>query len=284
MSLLDTVSADIAKLNLDWAAYTASLSPTPPNPAPNSGLWTEHNSAYLGTKSGTTVTVDSNGNPTNPPLAGSSFNATLLDPTHGLMQWGDSVEHHAVLSNNGEQWGAVEFYGSATNSAIAYPEEITRCDWANLDTGVVRDMTFFTTGPVGGIMCPQILPTSGNFRIRQWGWIWNNLQSKGGVRDHRFYWQCDYQFGSTIVNNAWQGAAPNNATSRQGIHYMEAWWDPTNGWEATNGQAPGAPYDSANNPVVPAVTYAGWNAFGRLAGTLWRYDRPTYKVALRNAL
>jgi hypothetical protein len=141
-------------------------------------------------------------------------------------------------------------------------------------------MTGFTVGPTGGIMCPQVLPVSGNYRIRQWGWTWTNFKANGGVRANQFYWQCDYLFGTQIANPGWVGPG---SQARPGIHYMEVWWDSAGGWLATDGSAPTAPWINGS-PAIPDITYLGYGAFGQWAGTLWRHMYPTYKVSLSNVI
>jgi hypothetical protein len=253
-------------------ALLRAMQPSPPVVVPPAGeLWTRYNSAYFGVHTYPIVGVDAASRPGVPPVHGEPFTSSFVN----IVTWGTVDEHHGLIVNNGEAWGALLFYGDHNNPSIAYPEEVLQCDWINLDTNTNRDMSKFTSGPVGGIMCPQNLPVSGNYRLRQWGWVWNAPKDKGGVRDHQFYWQCDYLFGSSIPNFAWTGPGDN---IRPGIKYSEAWWDSVNKWEPTTATSPDDPW-KGGVPTIPNVTYLGWRAFGKDAGTLWRNDYGAYKVA-----
>jgi hypothetical protein len=273
-----TTQAQIDALKQTVSVLTSQVSALTADVPPVGELYSSYNSAFLGTRTYYPVGVDGSGVPGNPPVAANPFLSQAVDATHGVVIWGTSTEHHALLADargGGEVWGALQHYGSSADPTIAYPEEVVKCDWTNLGTGVVRDMAGFTVGPVGGIMCPQVLPASGTWRIRQWGYAWS-APPPVGSRQQAFYWQADYTFGQVIRNAAWVGDANNN---RLAIRYSEAWWDAVNGWAPDTGTAPSLPWINGQ-PAIVNVTYAGWGAFGKGAGTLWAHQYPDYKVAL----
>lgn len=276
---IDSLKTSYAQLGL-LIGQLAPDAPTPaPVPQPAGELWTAFQSAFLGTKKYQPVAVDASGKPLTPIVPGSGYSSTYVDATHGLVTWGTAIEHHAIVAGpGGELWALVEGYGSTTDASILYPEEVVKCDWTNLDTGLVRDMSSFTAGPVGGIMCPLQLPASGRYRLRQWGWVWNSRQ---GARVRPFYWQCDYEFGLQIANPAWTQDAQ---TTRLAIKYAEAWWDRDAGWlpDLLIGTPP-TPWNGDQPVEIPPLIYAGYRAFGKGAGTLWRNDFPAYRVSLASA-
>lgn len=274
-----TTQAQIDQLKAAHAqegALINALTPDGPGPVPppTGELWTSYNSAYMGNCTYYPVGVDASGNPGNPPESGGVFLSQYVGADKGMMIWGTGTEHFSVMTDargGGEKWSAVIGYGATADPSILYPEEIVRCDWKNLDTGAIRDMGGFTVGPVGGIMCPLILPASGRYKIRQWGWIHN---SPTGGRVRTFYWEATYEFGLTLKNPAWTKDA---LTTRKAVKMEEAWWDEA-GW--VRGHAPTLPWIDGK-PVDVTVTYDGWQAFAKDAGTMWKYMYSDYRVALQ---
>lgn len=269
------VSVTTLKSQID-ALVVDTVVPVPPTA--DSGLWTRHNSAYMGKKVYRPVIVNAQGQPGNPPVESGPFYGEAIALPEGRVIWGEAVEHHKVISGLGSDWGGLLGFGSTkidageTLTAVVEPVSV---DWINLDTNTNTNLTAVTAqGKFGHVMCPQVLPASGNYRIRVWFWAWPSMTS---ARQFPGYWQCDYHFGRTVTNLAWKGAGPQ---ARRGIVYEEAWWDPGQGWVA-GGTSPALPWVN-EVPVVVNVTYDGSAAFGEDAGTLWQYYRPSvgYNVAL----
>ena len=274
MSLIDVVDADIAKLNTDWAAYKASLAPAP---GPVLDSVTLYDGAFFGSKGFRVVGISQNGNAYPPPRP--VWGGT--DPTYtcgiarspmaqagdvcGTATWGTSTEYHRVpaLMLQNQQWLWIDGYGPSTGLASGfYPVETLRGDWVNLYTGAVLDVTPPGPPPQGQPYMPGLVPASGLFLMRIWGWIWSSMT---GGRSSTFYWEGSFKFGLNVFNPAWLGDAQ---TTKPSYSMAEGWW--SNGtWIRATGTDP---FDANNNPVVPTVSYLGSNANAKGVGTMWNYS------------
>lgn len=242
-------------------------------PVGSSGLWSRHNSAYLGARKYWPVSVDANGKPGNPPVDAGPFYSLAVWPPEGRVQWGKDIEHHQIIDGLGLKWGGILGFEDTSLPGTFWPVEPVSVDWINLDINKSIDLTGVrVTGKFGHVMCPEVLPPNGNYRLRAWFWVWSGL---AGSRQHPAFWQCDYHFGKTVTNLAWVGDGPQ---SRPAIVYEEAWWDEPGGWTG-GGTSPGKPW-VGGAPLVVSVSYDGHSAFGQDAGSLWAYQHPAYKVAL----
>ena len=113
---------------------------------------------------------------------------------------------------------------------------------------------------------PALVATSGHFRIRIWGWIWNSMTAG---RSGLFYWEGDFTYGQNVHNPAWLG---DSETTRPSILISEGWWNGghTGSWiDRSTGTSP---YDANDNPIIPTNTYLGYNVNAKNAGTMWVYS------------
>jgi hypothetical protein len=250
-----------------------------PGPSPVLDSITLYDGAFFGTKAFKVVGVSQNGNAYPPPRPawgqnptytckpGSSPMAKPGDVT-GTATWSaSSMEYHRVpaVPLVGQQWLWIDGYGTADGSAF-YPVETTRADWVNLATGVVTDVTPPGPAPQGQPYMPALVMASGHFRIRIWGWIWNSMTAG---RSGLFYWEGDFTYGTTMQNVAWKGDAQ---TTKPVIKISEGWWNGGHTGAWIDWSSGTSPYDASDNPIVPVVTYNGFNTNARGAGTMWVFS------------
>lgn len=277
-----TTQAQVTALQ-NWYAAGAPLvaAITADNPTPPATLdsVTRYDGSFFGTKGFRVVGVSQNGIPYGKPRP-----VWGTDPTYtctpagspmaktgdvcGTSTWGTSTEYHRVpvATIAGQQWMTIDGYGpSGGLSAGFYPCEMIRCDWVNVNTGTMIDVTPPITNPPtpqGQPYLPALIPASGHFRMRTWGWIWSSMT---GGRSSTFYWEGDFTFGQNITNPAWLG---DSKTTRPAFTMSEGWW--SNGaWVRATGTDP---FSATNGPQVPVTTYLGYNVNAQDAATMWVYS------------
>ncbi len=191
----------------------------------------------------------------------------------GRIRWGESVEHHGVRHCGGEDWYWLEGYSpvgslEALPSSVLprWPVETVRAEWINVDAGTLEDVTGLCRSSAllqanGQPYLPNLLPSSGHFRIRVWGWVWTV-----SARERRWYWQADLTFGLSVFNPCWQGSG---SSTRRAFEMREVWWD-DNG--LVRGTLPHLPW-VGEFPADPGVAAYTWTAtYGKDAGPLWTFN------------
>ena len=269
---IDAMKSSNAALTAEINALVADSTPIPPVPTLDSV--TLYDGAFFGSKGFRVVGVSQNGVNYGVPRP-----VWASDPTYtcgvarspmavagdvcGTATWGTSMEYHRVpvAKLDGQQWVWIDGYAPSDGSGF-YPVETTLAEWVNVDTGTAVTITPPGPAPQGQPYVPALIPASGHFRMRIWGWIWSSMT---GGRSSTFYWEGDFTFGQNILNMAWQGDAQQ---TKPAYTMMEGWWQ--NGqWTRATGSAP---FDASNNPIVPTTVYLGYNVNAKNVGTMWVYS------------
>jgi hypothetical protein len=265
--------AQIDAMKATNAQMASQINALVADPAPALDSVTLYDGSFFGSKGFRVVAVSQNGVAYGLPRP-----VWAADPTYtcaptrsplakagdicGVSVWG-SPEYHRVpvATVAGQQWLFIDGYGPSDGSAF-YPVEIVAADWINLDTNT--SITVIPPGPApqGQPYMPALVPASGHFRMRTWGWIWNSMTAG---RAYQFYWEGTFTFGQNILNVAWLGDAQK---TKPAFTMSEGWWA-QGVWTRATGTDP---FDAGGNPVVPTITYLGYNVNAKNVGTMWVYS------------